>query len=371
MYPTPTIVIDSGSFLTRVGLSGHDVPEETLRTIVGRPKEGAEPDTIFVGEEAYENRATLDLSYPVDKYSITDLDGMNRLWEYCFVDVLGCDSIAEVPVMLTDGPVDAELKTKNRAKMAEAMFETHNAPSFYVALQPHLALQSLEKTTGLVLDIGDSMISSVPVVEGVVVTSGIITTDVVSGRHMTDYLMKLLNEQDGVSITDRETITDIKEQHSYMAWDYEGEFNLSSRKAMDYTLPDGQVISLGSERFRCGEPLFRNSLLGTETDKGIHKMAHESIQHCDESARCALYENIVLAGGSSCISHLPERLKKEIQALAEAETKVKVLTAPTRAWSAWLGGSLLASAENFPEMAVSKVEYQEHGENIIHTKCTN
>ena len=72
-----------------------------------------------MGEEAFENRATLSLSYPLDKYSITDMDDMNRIWEFCFVDVLGCDSIAEVPVMLTDGPVEAEMKTKNRAKMAE------------------------------------------------------------------------------------------------------------------------------------------------------------------------------------------------------------------------------------------------------------
>ena len=45
------------------------------------------------------------------------------------------------------------------------------------------------------------MVSSVPVVEGVVVTSGIVTMDVVAGRQMTDYLAKLLNEQDGVSIS--------------------------------------------------------------------------------------------------------------------------------------------------------------------------
>ncbi|XP_071803192.1 actin-5-like [Asterias amurensis] len=372
MNRTPTIVIDSGSFLTRVGLSGRDVPEDTFHTVVGRPKAGAGQDTIFVGGEAFENRATLSLSYPLDKYSITDMDDMNRIWEFCFVDVMGCDSIAEVPVMLTDGPVETEIKTKNRAKMAESIFETHNAPSFYVALQPHLALQSIEKTTGLVLDIGDSMVSSVPVVDGVVVTSGIVTMDGVAGRQMTDYLAKLLNEQDGVSITDRETISAIKEKHSYIAWDYEGEFNLSGCKAVDYTLPDGQVISLGTERFRCAEPLFRSSLLaGTETDKGVHKMAHESIQQCDESARGALYENIVLAGGSSCTSHLPQRLKKEIQALAGAETNVKVLTAPTRAWSAWLGGSFFASEENFPELAVSRKEYQEHGVDIINAKCTN
>ena len=128
---------------------------------------------------------------------------------------------------------------------------------------------------------------------------------------------------------------------------------------------------MGTERFRCAEPLFKTSLIGGDDDKGIHKIVHRSIQHCDESVQGALYDCIVTAGGSSRLSNLADRLEKEIRALIPDETRTKVLTPPTRAWSAWLGGSLLADSENFPELAVSKQEYQENGAEIVNKKCKN
>ena len=69
--------------------------------------------------DAQENRATLDLSYPVENYTVTNRKDMEEVWQYCFMDILGCDCGEYNPVLLTDGPVDAELKTKARAKMAE------------------------------------------------------------------------------------------------------------------------------------------------------------------------------------------------------------------------------------------------------------
>lgn len=40
-----------------------------------------------------------------------------------------------------------------------------------------------------------------------------------------------------------------------------------------YELPDGQLIVIGNERFRCPETLFKPSLLGMEA-VGIHDMAY-------------------------------------------------------------------------------------------------
>lgn len=46
------------------------------------------------------------------------------------------------------------------------MFETFNVPSLYLAIQSVLALYSTGRTTGLVLDSGDGLTSTVPVYEG-------------------------------------------------------------------------------------------------------------------------------------------------------------------------------------------------------------
>ena len=57
-----------------------------------------------------------------------------------------------------------------------------------------------------------------------------------------------------------------------------------------------QVITIGSERFRCPEVLFTPSLVGMEA-AGIDETAFNSIMKCDVDIRKDLYSNVVLSGG--------------------------------------------------------------------------
>merc|ERR1719347_2155491 len=65
-----------------------------------------------------------------------------------------------------------------------------------------------------------------------------------------------------------------------------------------YELPDGQVITVGNERFRCPEALFQPQFLGLES-VGIHETTYNSIMKCDVDIRKDLYANVVLSGGST------------------------------------------------------------------------
>ena len=64
-----------------------------------------------------------------------------------------------------------------------------------------------------------------------------------------------------------------KEKLCYIALDFDSEMKASSEssdKEKTYELPDGNIITVGSERFRCPEVLFQPSFVGKEAS-GIYK----------------------------------------------------------------------------------------------------
>ena len=135
-------------------------------------------------------------------------------------------------------------------------------------------------------------------------------------------------------------------------------------------MPDRDILTIGSERFRCPEALFKPNIIGKEF-VGIHDQCYNSIIKSDIDIRKDLYSNIVLSGGTTMFPNLPERLTREVQKLAPSATssKVKVIAVPERKYSVWIGGSILSSLSNFQCMWITKAEYDESGPQIVHRKC--
>lgn len=364
------VVVDSGSGVVKAGFAGAERPLAVVPSVVGRPRPGlimlSMGPPCYVGGNAHSNRSTLALECPIERGIVTNWDDMEKIWHHTFYNELRV-APEEHPVLLTEAPLTPKT---HREKTTQIMFETFNTPAMYLANQAVLSLYASGRTTGIILASGDGVTHAVPIYEGQLLPQAL--RFALSGRNLTDYLMTILTAR-GYTIADPEIFRDIKEKHCYVAQDFEQEMQAvasSSSFQKPYLLPNGQVINVGNERFRCPEALFQPSFLGMES-AGIHETIFDCIESCDAHVRKDLYSNVVLSGGATMFPGIADRMSKELTALASDTMKrsIKVIAPPERTHSAWLGGSIIASLSTFQALWISKEEYNEFGPSIVHRKC--
>lgn len=373
---TKALVIDNGSGMIKAGVGGEEKPRCVFPSVVGRPKSdsvipGGQKKDVYIGDEAQRFRGVLQVSYPIEHGIVKSWDDMKTIWEHTIVNEIRMES-SECALMLTEAPQNPKA---NREMMTSIAFDKFNVKGFYVGIQAVLAMFSSGRTTGIIVDSGDGVTHTVPIFETYSVPHAV-KKIMLAGRDISANLEHILTERgwNFETTAQFQIVRELKESMSYVSLDYKKDMDDSPTKEWKekfekpYTLPDGNILTIGNERFRAPEVIFQPALAGKDVP-GVHKLTYNSVMECDLDVRKALWENVVLSGGSTMFENYPERLLKELKGLAPPTINVKVIAQPDRKYCVFVGAASLASLSSFQNAWITKQEFDENGPTIVHRKC--
>ncbi|KAI8026296.1 Actin-related protein 7 [Camellia lanceoleosa] len=238
-----------------------------------------------------------------------------------------------------------------REQLVQLMFETFNISGFYASEQAVLSLYAVGRISGCTVDIGHGKIDIAPVIEGAVQHIASRRFEI-GGIDLTKLLAQELD------------VEKIKELYSCCAED-DVAYKKTQQSCHEeqHTLPDGQVITIGRERYTVGEALFQPSILGLEAHGIVEQLNHRQ-----------LLETTVLCGGPVSMTGFEDRFQKEAS-LCSSAIRPSLVKAPEympenlTAYSAWVGGAILAKVVFPQNQHMTKADYDETGPSIVHRKC--
>ena len=194
---------------------------------------------------------------------------------------------------------------------------------------PHFNQLAPGRTTPIVIASGDGVSHTTLIYEGYALTHAILRLDLAT-RYFTEYVMKTLK-------------------------DHGHSFTNSAEREKTYELPDGNIITIDSERFNCPEILFQPYFMGKKASN-IHDTTFQLIMKC-------------YPRGTTMFTSIDEHTTRELAALAPFTMNIKVMVPPERKYFVKIGVSILLSFSTFQQMRISKGDYDELDPTIVYRKC--
>ena len=360
-----TVIIDIGSGIIKAGFGGEDGPRNIFNSLVGTPKMlglmvGMEQRERYVGEDAISKLEIMNFKAPIQRGEVTDWDKFENLMHYLLYNQMKVVP-EEISVLITESPLSSK---ENKQKLSEILFETFNVQKIHIANSSMLGLYAYGKTSGLVVDSGFNITSSVPLYEGFPLHHASIKLNY-GGEDISKSLLEMIKDNIDSTYIDlkgRILADDIKEKMGYISLGGEDE------EEMVYTLPDGKDIKLGTELNKCNELLFNPG--ENKELMSIDNMVLSSISKCDPSIIDDVKESICLTGGNTLIKNFAEKLRSNLSDSNEMGN-FNISFNPERQFSTWIGGSLISSLDNFQYMWVTKEEFDDYGKTLVavDSKC--
>ncbi|XP_060062979.1 uncharacterized protein LOC132543488 [Ylistrum balloti] len=375
------VLIDIGSCSIRAGILGQEasLPELFFPSIVARNKDSSD---IRIGIQAYhpDVRKTstlmkavrptskMDKSEVVDhmKAFNVDTEVMPAVLDKIFTD-LNIDPSKYWIMMSTPQNLADQLK----AALFEILIGQFRVKGICMVMQSLLALYSYQKTSGILVDIGQRM-EILPICDGYVIEGGV-SRQSYGGQKVEDCLNSSLTENKYVFGTPVEELIlrHIMEQSCLVAEDYnemekkcstDPESCQSTVFLNKYDLPEGSHREVVHNRscYHSSEGFFNTDLWGMDYPC-VHKLVFKAIQYCPIDSRKEMYRAIYLSGGVTMLPGFAERLQKELIKLAPPSVIVEVHAAPQRYHAAYIGACSLANMDMFEQSCITGDEWAKNG----------
>ena len=375
-----SIILEIGSGLTKIGISGECCPSYVFPSVRGIPK--GNMSKKYIGYDAYDKLGQCKMEYPV-KRGIADKYDVEDIIDYSFKKMKIDPS--EHMVFFTDTIVNTK---SSREKIIQYMFETYNVLGYFTCSQPYLSLLSVYgEVTGIVVESGFGITQIAAYYDNKLLPKSAKSFNF-GGYDLSLWLLKMLDIENNFYYTTSEKILfdDIKEKHAFVKEKRDAIVHHNST----YQLIDGNILNINDESYYCPELIFNDSAMDDfleryyrgshkEIFKGIHdlnfdksfqtlqKEVYDTIMSQDKSIRKELFENIIISGGNTMFDGFQNRLENEIIDLVDSNTKVKVDAFSERKYGSWIGSSVLSSVSGFNNKFTTRQEYNEVGSSIVNS----
>jgi actin-related protein len=358
MYSPLTTILDIGLHTTKCGFGGSKKPHFQFPSIISfEPSEGK----YLFGN---------DCKKKIENDSFGIMDGLGEINEEYFellLNHLFNEKLNTYPseigqsVLLALSPFTTE---KQRKFIFELMFETFSTNLFKVEYQPVLSLFESGKTSGVVLECGESCTYACGILDGKLIEDSFQSLSY-GGLLCSVYFNSLLNHMPYFQDKFRVTMDDLhflKAKHCFVPLDFGLENDKNGRIDIheECVLPDGQKFVLTYEKYNVGEsffqPIISDNVSFSEED-GIQNTLLNCVKSLDSIE--SLKKSIILSGGSMNFKGMKERIELEISTQMNQEIETYMSKEP--GLSTWIGGSIFSSMSCFQDLCVKIQDYEEKG----------
>ncbi|MHA1983135.1 MAG: hypothetical protein ACW967_02195 [Candidatus Hodarchaeales archaeon] len=351
------MIIDLGSQHIKIGYSGEGYPRFIIPSVVGYKNYPPKPtDLPLIAYDAlYEKNA--HLTYPFQEATITE----RAEWDWLSAKELISASIRKMNINPEEYYVfyiePLHSNPTNTRHLIDLLKDKFRFDEVFTFQQSNLSIQEVKKVSGMLLELGHSISSIVSYYKGFEIEPSLRFFSI-SGRIIAEQFANVLKKQLKEDVTTYELVRVI-DKHFYVAKDYEQEqedYDRGYIKEVEETLPfSGRKITIGDERFKIPESLFKPKLLDPEVAKtldadGLMDVLQDVLKQVPMDTRPEILNNIILSGGLSKLKGLDERLIKEFKKLFP-NLEIKIVAHQKREITSWFGAEAVCNkgiSENIP-----------------------